>query len=946
MNSRQRYQLIAEIYHQAVELGSDEQETFLDRSCAQDPRLKREVEELIAADSQASTGFMETPALDLVARKLAARGLQFQPRSFAHYRLLSRLGGGGMGEVFLAQDLKLGRQVAVKMLPEHFSRDPERLRRFELEAKAASALNDPRIITIHEIGWEEGRPFIVTEFVQGETLRKLMKRGAPLPAGVEIVQQIASALSTAHSNGIVHRDLKPENVMIRPDGLIKVLDFGLAKLAEPGGEEDSAQQDEHFKTEPGKVVGTIHYMSPEQALGKPVDHRTDVFSLGVILYEFACGKRPFESDSDAGVYDAILNRTPRPPSKHRREIPPGFDRVIEKALAKNPEHRYQDISQLRDDLDALHELRLWSRVKRFAFNAATAAVRKPLGAALAAVLLSAAAWIYLAQPEISSSNPNYSVSNAAFAPVTTQSGEKRYPILLPGDRGLLYAAESSGKWDIYLKAGGQRPLNLTESLDRDADQPALSPDGRRIAFSSPPTGALQIIDMASGETDLVGDTGFNPAWSPDGSEIAYAKGYFGEPGTRAVYPSSLWVMELASGRRRLITRSDAVQPHWSPDGRRIAYWGLHKGGRRDIWTIAADGGGEPVAVTDDAAINWNPVWSADGQRLYFLSDRSGSMNLWRVSIDAHTGETSGPPEPATLPTTAGAYFSFSQDGRRLVYVHEAKRTGLYEFEFDAQRFEIRSGPRRVMAGPVVITNPDLSPDGQWFVFDSIGAPREGLSLVRRDGSDFRKLTDDSFKDRAPRWHPEGDRILFFSDRSGRYELWTIRPDGSSLQRISETEGPAAQISSWSPSGNQIVLSRQSGPPALLDPERFGSMKTLLPDENFDFPSTFLVFSWSPDGRRLAGFGEGIYLYDLEKETFHRQAYEGFRPVWLPDSRRLLYFQADGLRLLDSASGSVRELLSAAPMEFQSLGVSKDGRIIYASMFSTESEVWTAVLRRD
>lgn len=940
MTSRQRYHLIAEIYHRAVELGADEQGTFLERACAEDPGLRREVEELISADSQASTGFMETSALDLVARRLAAKNLQFQQRSFGHYRLLSPLGSGGMGEVFLAEDLKLGRKVAVKMLPEHFSQDPERLRRFELESKAASALNDPRIITIHEIGWEDGRPFIVTEFVEGDTLRKVMKKGAPLHVAVGVIQQIANALSAAHLHGIVHRDLKPENIMVRPDGLIKVLDFGLAKLGERDGAE-SGPQNEHFRTEPGKVVGTIHYMSPEQALGKPVDHRTDIFSLGVILYEFACGRRPFHSDSDAGIYDSILNRTPLPPSKFRRDIPPQLDRVIEKALAKDPRQRYQKISQLRDDLDALHEMHLWSRLRRSAANLASTVLRKPLpAAALAVVLLSAAAFVHLTQRQ--QFNPAlFSATDLAFTPLTTQSGEKRYPILLPDDRGLLYAAESDGRWNIYLKTGGGDPKNLTESLDAGADQPALSPEGNLIAFSSPPTGALQIVDVASGSIRRLSDSGFNPAWSPDGSEIAYAKGYFGQPGTRAVYPSSLWAMELASGRRRLITRLDAVQPHWSPDGRRIAYWGLHKGGRRDIWTIAADGSGEPVAVTDDPAINWNPVWSPNGEYLYFLSDRSGSMNLWRVPIDARTGETLGPPESATLPTAAGAYFSFSQDGRRLVYVHETKRTGLYAFDFDAERHEIRGGPRRIVGGSAVITNPDLSPDQQWFVFDAIGAPQEGLSLVRRDGSQFRKLTDDSFKDRAPRWHPEGDRILFFSDRSGRYELWTIRPDGSGLEQISATEGPAAQVSNWSPDGSRIAVSRQSGPPLLLSGDRLKRIQTLRPDGNMDFPPTFLIWSWSPDGKRLAGYGEGIVLYDFEKEAYQRQTYEGIRPVWLPDNRWLLFFQEDRLRMLDSATGSVRDLLSTAPMEFQSLGISRDGRTVFATLFSTESEVWMA-----
>lgn len=940
MTSRQRYREIAEIYHRVVELAPPERKTFLEQSCAEDSQLRNEVEELVAADAQAFPGFIETPALNLVAHKLAVRKLQFQERTLGHYRLLSLLGSGGMGEVYLAEDLNLRRKVAVKMLPEHMSQDSDGLRRFEMEAKMASALNDPHIITIYEIGWEDERPYIVTEFVPGMTLREVMEDGIPLPAALGIVSQIASALAAAHSHGIIHRDLKPENIMVRPDGIIKVLDFGLAKLGKQGVDGGNRQHG-GFDTEPGKVVGTIHYMSPEQALRKPVDHRTDIFSLGIILYELTSGQRPFQGDSDAAIYDAILHRPAVPLSKLSRNVPFQLDRVIEKALAKDPEKRYQGVSQMKDDLDTLRGSHFWSSVRHVAESLLPVALRSPLLTGAAVAILFIAGLVFHQSEQAVVPSPTFSTRDVTFTPVTTRPGQELYPVLLPNGRGLLYAAESDGVWNVYLKKHREDAVNLTGHLEGGASHPALSPQGDRIAFWSPLKGGIHTMNLTSGEVHQLVGSGYNPAWSPDGSEIAFAKGYFGHPGDRSVYPSSLWVVEVGSGKKRLITRSDAVQPHWSPHGHRIAYWGLQKGGQRDIWTIAAHGEGQPILVTDDAAIDWNPVWSSDGCYLYFLSNRAGSMNLWRTRIDERTGQSLSAPEPLTLPTEAGGYISFSRDGRQMVYVHETNRTGLYEFDFDLQRNEIRGRPRQIRGGAVIITNPDISPDRRWFVFDSIGASQEDLYLISRDGSSMRRLTDDIFKDRAPRWHPEGNRILFFSDRSGRYELWVIRTDGSGLTQISATEGPAAQVSIWSPDGGRILESLQSGPPLLLSGDRLRQSRSLPSDEDSPLPPTFLVWSWSRDGRRVAGFGEGIYTYDFERARYEKLTDDGTRPVWLPDSRHLLFFVKDRLHLLDSETRFVREILSVAPMDFQSLGASDDGQVVFAALSSTESDIWMA-----
>lgn len=870
---------------------------------------------------------------------MAAESAKFQKRTIGRYQLRSLLGTGGMGEVYLARDSSLNRDVALKVLPEHLSQDTYRLHRFRQEARAASALNDPRIITIYEIGQVDGRPYIVAEYVEGKTLRTLINERVSLSLALELVSEIASALAVAHSRGIVHRDLKPENIMVRPDGRIKVLDFGLAKLTEPDDSEP-VRKERAFQTEPGKIVGTIHYMSPEQALAKTVDHRADIFSLGVILYELVCGERPFQGSSDAAVYDSILNRAPTPLSRADRRVPAGLDEVIDRALEKDPDDRYQDTTELRRALMSLGDRRLETSPKPVKKTTRRPGRNRLMAVSIAAVAVFAFALLLsLVRDTVPQSEAEFSVRDATFTPLTTQSGREIYPLLMPQDGGLLFAAERNDRWNIYLQETGDKPVSLTDALAGGATEPALSPDGKQLAFSSPGQDGIFVMDLHNKKVRRLSRSGYNPAWSPDGREIVYASGYFLHPSDRAVFPSALWAVAVDSGRRRLITRNDAVQPHWSPGGHRIAYWGLHKGGQRDIWTIEA-GGGEPAAVTDDAAVDWNPVWSPDGKYLYFVSDRSGSMNIWRIRIDELTGQTFADPEPVTVPAAAGGYISFSHDGRQMLYVHEITYTSLQELDFDPVQKKIQGHFRPIFSQTTRLTNPDLSPDQEWFVFDTVGAKQEDLFLLTRDGSSMRRLTDDLFKDRAPRWHPEGDQLLFFSDRSGRYELWTIRSDGSDLRQVTQTTGPGVQASLWSPDGRQILSSLQSGPPTLVDLDTLDREKP-LESKTVPFPSGFLLWSWSPDGQKLAGFRDVIYLYNLNEGDLRRLPHEGARPVWLPDNRHLLYFLTDGLYLLDTSTGSSNQILSVAPSEFQSFGISADGRLIYASLITTDANVWLA-----
>jgi Tol biopolymer transport system component len=274
-------------------------------------------------------------------------------------------------------------------------------------------------------------------------------------------------------------------------------------------------------------------------------------------------------------------------------------------------------------------------------------------------------------------------------------------------------------------------------------------------------------------------------------------------------------VNVASGEKRVVTKEDAAQPNWSPHGQRIAYWGVHRGGQRDIWTIPASGA-EPVSVTDDAAVDWSPVWSPDGNYLYFASDRGGSMNLWRVAIDESSGKVLGSPEPITTPSVYSGDISFSSNGRRLAYVQTVTRNNLQEVSFDPQREKIVGTSRSITQGSKLATNPNLSPDGEQFVFDAVGDKQEDLFVVKRDGTGLRQLTNDAYKDRAPFWSPDGRKIVFFSDRSGRYESWTINPDGSGLQQLTYTTERDTQLTIWSPDGTRVLCNLQFGAPIILE----------------------------------------------------------------------------------------------------------------------------------
>ncbi len=585
------------------------------------------------------------------------------------YELDSRIGAGGMGEVWRARDTRLDRRVAIKLLSIGFAADPHSKTRFEREARTISQLEHPNICRLYDVGEarvdsEAPVPYLVTELLDGETLRAKLgdpaKGQGPLSVRktLEYAGQLADGLAAAHDRGIVLRDLKPENIFISRDGRVKVVDFGIAKPTMPamaGATTETAAG----VTSPGRVVGTVAYMSPEQIRAGDVDHRSDLFSLGVVLFEMVTGQRPFEGRSVFDTMHAILTSEPPPlDAGSSRPIGPGLSTLIGRLLEKDPHQRFQSARDLTFALQAVS----------IASGTTTAAPRiqrrtgpRTLAVVAAAVVgLAAGAGVMQLMTPRAQVPPHVSLKRLTF-----DAGLEEYPALAPDGETFLFVSTAAGNADIYLRrVDGRNVTNLTaRSLAADF-QPAFSADGSRIAFRSSRDGGGIFVMGATGESvRRLTTLGYNPSWAPDGSRIAFStESIRFTPSNRSTV-ARLWTADAESGATRQITAAlDAVQPSWSPHGHRIAVWGIRSGAQRDLWTIdpdAADPDASAVSVTNDAALDWNPFWSADGAWLYFSSDRGGTLNLWRVAIDERTGVTRGAPEPVTLAAAFPAHFSLA-----------------------------------------------------------------------------------------------------------------------------------------------------------------------------------------------------------------------------------------------------------------------------------------------
>ena len=906
------------------------------RPAARYPRIEEMRGDLLTVAAGEAPADPEATLLDVaVSRIFPSAPAGLSGRTIAHYRIAELLGGGGMGVVYRAEDSRLGRSVALKVLAPELGRDPEARARFLTEARTASALDHPNLCTILEVGEiDEGMLFLAMPCYDGETLESRIARG-PLPVeeALDVTLQAARGLAKTHGHGIVHRDIKPANLFLTRDGVVKILDFGIAKLRGAAG-----------PTRRASSLGTPAYMAPEQARGEEVDARADVWSLGVVLYEMLAGRRPFTGGVDSMVIDAVLHRDPEPLARLRPEVSRELEGIAGRLLAKDPEQRPADgaavLAELRKSLGLSAGSLTWQPAgpprprRRLSWRTALA-VALALGAAAAGLVVWQRARRMAAPPPVQATR------------LTDFPGKESFPSLSPDGNFFAYARAVDGDLDIFLqRVGGGNPISLTEGSPADDTQPAFSPDGSQIAFRSEREGGGIFLMGAMGDSvRRLTDFGFNPAWSPDGREIAVATEGVTTPFSR--YSRSQIVrVELATGARRPFSLEDGVQPSWSPNGLRIAFWGITRpGARRVISTVPAQGG-RPVPVVDDAFYNWSPVWAPDGRFLYFASDRGGSMNLWRVAIDEASGRVLGEPQPLTTPSEWSALPSFSRNGQRIVYATDDSRSFLEQVALDPQAGRVSGAARMVYQSARSIRGCDVSPDGEWIVFRT-AAPREDLYLIRSDGRDLRQLTDDPERDRGPRWSPDGRLILFSSNRSGKYEVWTIRPDGSNLTQVTRLPGDSVVTPLWSPDGRRLGFTYGARGTAILD---FGGPAArpprLLPPAGAG--RVFSANSWSQDGRWLAGHLlqkdehnlPGIVLWSLPDGTWRRLTDGGAEPLFFRHGPWVLYAEAEALRLADRTGGGTRELLTPPPgSSYLTAGIGQDDRMVCAVRTTDQGDAW-------
>ncbi len=956
MGDEQEWQKLDGLLDAALEIPPENRSRWLEEACAGDAGLRERVEKLLELSdrdddplhpSGAMTGPVWEDVLDDLEKHSDAQAFEVGAQ-VGGYEILGLLGTGGMGQVYVAKDNKLGRKVALKVLPPELD-STENRRRFEREAKAIATLNHPNIVHLYSMEESNGAHFITMELVPGKTLAELIPlHGLSIHKFFEIALHLTDALTAAHAQGIMHRDLKPANIMVGEDGRTRILDFGLAKLRPEGPSFGLHEVPTPSATQEGHIVGTVSHMSPEQAEGKDLDHRTDIFSLGITLYEMCTGQLPFRGDTAASVLSAILKDQPPAVHEIKPELPRDLGRIVKRCLSKDRTRRYQTALDVRNDLEELKyeiDSGMLFEMARTQPRGLGLVVKSVIGTVLIGALL---VWGYRLIRAREYQEPG--LLDGTFSQLTSEPRQEFFPSLSPDGSFVAYASRAAGNWDVYLlRAEGQRPINLTEDSREDDMQPAFSPDGEHIAFRSAREGGGLFVMGSTGEfVRRVTSFGWNPAWSPDGKEIVFATAAISHTPFDRPVGSELWVVDVETGATRLLAAGDGVQPNWSPGGRRVAYWGLSEGGsQRDIWTLPVEGG-DPRPVTQDAAVDWNPVWSPDGRYLYFSSDRGGSMNLWRAPIDESNGEVLGEPEAVTTPSPYAHHPSFSADGTRMAFVSTTIHDGLHKVGLDPASGSIAGPPEPIARDLRAVESPQPSPDGKWLVFFTT-TPQEDIYVMRTDGTARRQLTNDAYRDRRPRWSPDGERIAFYSNRSGSYEIWTVNKDGTGLHQMTDLEGNNARYPVWSPDATQLAFSYPGGNGVLIDPRR--SWETQTPRKLPAFVNEgddFVPMAWSPDGKWLAGYIQttgglraGIVVLSLETGKYEKLTDFGRNPDWCGDSTQLVFsaLSASGTDQqhnyqqnfkvfgVDRVTKELREVLSVPGATIEAPSASSDGRMI-------------------
>jgi Tol biopolymer transport system component/predicted Ser/Thr protein kinase len=777
-------------------------------------------------------------------------------RTLGHYRIDSKLGEGGMGVVYRATDTRLDRRVAVKVLRPDAMADPVRKRRFIQEAKTASALNHPNIITVYDVHSDDGTDYIAMEYVEGRTLDQATgRRGLGLTETLKYGIQIADALARAHAAGIIHRDLKPANVMITNEGLVKVLDFGLAKLAEPADSDPSAETvtvpaSGPPPTQEGVIVGTVAYMSPEQAESRKIDARSDIFAFGSVLYEMVTGRPAFHGASTMSTLSAILHQEPKPLREAVEGAPRDLEKVVARCLRKEPDRRFQHMADVKV---ALQEILQDAESGQLAAESQAGVRPKRRGILVAAGLAAltgflAGWWIRRTPAE----------SPLSLTQVTFDTGLTTDPALSPDGKLIAYASDRAGEGDLDIwvqQLSGGQAIRLTRHAADDRE-PAFSPDGSRIAFRSEREGGgVYAVPALGGDERLIAPQGRRPRFSPDGSQIAYWVGNLGGspavPGTSKIY-----VVAAGGGNPRQLQPDfpAARYPVWSPDGKSLVFWAIGDLARRnetsDWWVSPADGGAaiqtgayarfrsQGLGLPPGSYVFAPAGWAAAG--VVFSARLGDSTNLWRLPLDPANRKAGA---PRRLTGGSGVELQPSEAGAAVAFASIEENIDIWKLPVDTARARV-TGP-------------------------------------------LERLTTSAAPDVYPTASASGRNIAFLSRRSGVPEVWVKDLATGKETSVATPEGGAVWIA-LSADGSRLAYGAFEKPWVHLVPAAGGPVQRVAEGRG--------VWSFSPDGRKLLIFSaktEGaVSLLDLgtreQVEILNAPGYGIFRARFSPDGRWIAF----------------------------------------------------------
>jgi serine/threonine protein kinase len=936
----ERWQQVKEIFNSAIMHRPEERSSFVSRACSGDDELRSEVESLIASHEE-SGSFIDKPAFEAAASLLTREKIELNSgQMIGSYEVVSFISRGGMGEVYLAEDKRLGRKVALKLLPATFKSDDDRLRRFEQEARAASALNHPNIITIYEITKAAGSHVIATEFVEGETLRSRLNRGAlSLAETLNIATQVADALSAAHKAGIIHRDIKPENIMLRPDGYVKVLDFGLAKLSEQASPVVAAEAPTiQVRTGSGIVIGTAGYMSPEQARGLSVDHRSDIFSLGAVIYEMLARRKPFEGETPSDTMAAILKSEPPPLARVAPGVPSELIRIVNKSLRKDREERYQvvkdlwlDLKALRQDLEFQDKLdqsvategdgtaimpageptatlsgprhtSSRSAISNISDSISVEIKRHKVGAALTllAVLLIVGAgsfgiykWLHKEEPI------------AHFWDISlnrlTNSGNAIDATISPDGKYIVYVLSDRSRQSLYIR-------QVSTANDKEIVAPApvgffgitFSPDGNDLYYAvkaNLDTGTLYRVPVLGGPPVKLMERIDGPvSFSPDGKQFVLIRGNYPNPGESALVIAN----SDGTGERNLVVKKTPERftpiffagPSWSPDGKLVATSVAMFGGRSKVVSFSVADGTERDLSTETWQFAGRVLWLPDMNGIVVVAgDSPIAAMLWIISYP------DGKIRRITNDLNSYRSIALTENGKKLVSIQSQGLVNLWVVpDGDAEKAV------RLPTGNVINfftstgSNVSLVPDGR-IVYVSNEGGSAGIWITNNDGTNRKQLTANNAANVSPVVTPDGRYVVYGLWQDGKRNLWRMNLDGSNPVKL--TSGTTDSFPTVSPDSRLVFYTVYEAPnPTLWKVSIDGGTPVRVTDH------VATVASVSPDGKFIA------YTYPESRDplappnriavmpieggpithTFQINASGTVATViqWAPDNKSLLY----------------------------------------------------------